>query len=333
MENIITRVEELYTYNAEAGTFSKVGKTEDIVGKTGLRVDGKKVSRTVIAWVLTYGEKPSTFVRFKDGDNSNFSLENLQLSGTNNREVRRQAELVKSEQILKDMQEQIEDGYDEMKYKVINISGPNKAKLEELGYQLPYGVDYNWLVEIKDLIDIGSNELVKVSCSDCGKVRETKAYRGNSVCRSCSKKGVVFTREHRARISRAKIGQNAGEKNHFYGKKYARPEDHPSYNHSLTAEDRAERRLINGYYEWTYEVKKQAEFTCEACGDNRGGNLVSHHKEGYSMNKERRIDVTNGVCLCDTCHKDFHGAYGYGDNTVDQFEEWVLNKLEESEVA
>ncbi len=50
-------------------------------------------------------------------------------------------------------------------------------------------------------------------------------------------------------------------------------------------------------------------------------------------NKDRRTDELNGVCLCDGCHKDFHGEYGYGDNTVDQFEQWVLNKLDEREVA
>ena len=98
------------------------------------------------------------------------------------------------------------------------------------------------------------------------------------------------------------------------------------YNPSLTEEDRQDRRIQQGYNIWKFEVKKQGIFTCDCCGDNRGGNLVSHHLESYDSNKELRIDITNGVCLCDKCHKEFHHIYGYGNNTKQQYIEFKENK-------
>ena len=98
------------------------------------------------------------------------------------------------------------------------------------------------------------------------------------------------------------------------------------YNPNLTEEDRQDRRIQQGYNIWKYEVKKQGNFTCDCCGYSRGRNLVSHHLESYDNNKELRTDVSNGVCLCDKCHKEFHHIYGYGNNTKQQYIEFKENK-------
>ena len=47
--------------------------------------------------------------------------------------------------------------------------------------------------------------------------------------------------------------------------------------------------------------------------------------------RERRIDITNGVCLCEVCHKEFHKLYGKGDNTKEQYIEFKEEKNKKCE--
>lgn len=86
-------------------------------------------------------------------------------------------------------------------------------------------------------------------------------------------------------------------------------EKSPHYNPNLTDEDRQDRRYIQGYSEWKQEVKRQANYTCDCCG-KRGVKLNSHHLNNYKDNPNKRTDVSNGVCLCEQCHKDFHAYMG-----------------------
>ena len=52
-----------------------------------------------------------------------------------------------------------------------------------------------------------------------------------------------------------------------------------------------------------------------------------HHLDSYNWCKEKRVDDTNGITLCENCHKNFHNIYGRGDNTKEQFEEWIGNSI------
>lgn len=102
--------------------------------------------------------------------------------------------------------------------------------------------------------------------------------------------------------------------------------NHHKYNSNLTDEDRQDRRLIEGYDEWRYKVKEKANFTCDCCGKRDGGHLNAHHLDGYNWCKKGRLDITNGVCLCESCHKEFHNIYGRGNNTKEQYIEFKENK-------
>lgn len=99
------------------------------------------------------------------------------------------------------------------------------------------------------------------------------------------------------------------------------------WNPELTNEDRDRGRLVFGYADWRAAVYERDSYSCQCCGDSSGGNLNAHHKDGYNWCRERRTDVTNGVTLCEECHVNgdysFHKLYGKGENTEDQFNEWI----------
>lgn len=103
-----------------------------------------------------------------------------------------------------------------------------------------------------------------------------------------------------------------------------RGENSPHYKKSLTEEDRVAGRFNLGYYglnDWRTAVYEKCNYTCVIC-DERGGQLNAHHMDGWNWCKEKRFDVNNGVTLCKGCHNAFHNAYGRGDNTKEQFEEF-----------
>lgn len=107
-------------------------------------------------------------------------------------------------------------------------------------------------------------------------------------------------------------------------------ENHPWWNPNITDEERTIKRSYNDYKIWRDSVLKRDNFTCQCCGDNTGGNLQAHHKDGYNWCKERRLDVDNGITLCENCHSldnnSFHKVYGCGNNTELQFITWINNK-------
>jgi len=99
-------------------------------------------------------------------------------------------------------------------------------------------------------------------------------------------------------------------------------EKNPNYNASLQTADREKGRLIFGYKEWLFSVKKRDDFKCQVCLTPKSGTLVSHHLNSYDIYVEQRLSIDNGVCLCEACHLRFHKIYGYGKNTKEQFLEF-----------
>lgn len=99
--------------------------------------------------------------------------------------------------------------------------------------------------------------------------------------------------------------------------------NNPRYNPNLSEEERENGRNIPGYEEWRNKVYKRDNFTCRCCGSSKSGTLNAHHLDGYHWCKDKRIDVDNGVTLCESCHKKFHSTYGNENNTKEQFEDFL----------
>lgn len=98
--------------------------------------------------------------------------------------------------------------------------------------------------------------------------------------------------------------------------------NHHKYNSNLSNE---ERILNRDYYEiilWRLKVYERDNYECKVCGDNTGGNLNAHHLNGYNWDISNRLNINNGATLCEKCHSNFHKLYGFGNNTIEQFNEW-----------
>jgi hypothetical protein len=101
----------------------------------------------------------------------------------------------------------------------------------------------------------------------------------------------------------------------------------PRWKGGCISEDEQIRKSIE-YNQWRKMVYKRDNYTCQCCGDDIGGNLQAHHLQNFSSHPELRLDVTNGIVLCNLCHNfnqygSFHYIYGAINNTPEQLQEYI----------
>jgi len=96
----------------------------------------------------------------------------------------------------------------------------------------------------------------------------------------------------------------------------------PAWNPNITDEERIQKRHYYEYSQWTKSVYERDDYVCRCCGQI-GGKLNAHHIYNYSQNKDLRTDLSNGVVLCEICHREFHNIYGYQDNDEYQLKEYI----------
>lgn len=74
--------------------------------------------------------------------------------------------------------------------------------------------------------------------------------------------------------------------------------------------------------EWATRVRLKAGNRCGACGKHtvRG---QSHHLDSYSRYPNLRHEILNGKYLCWLCHNKYHIDCGKGNNTREQFINWL----------
>lgn len=73
---------------------------------------------------------------------------------------------------------------------------------------------------------------------------------------------------------------------------------------SSTESDGRDRNSAE-YRLWRLSVYERDGFTCQSCNE-RGGKLNAHHIKPWATNPDLRFDVSNGVTLCEDCHRKLH---------------------------
>lgn len=81
--------------------------------------------------------------------------------------------------------------------------------------------------------------------------------------------------------------------------------------------------------EWSRLIFKRDNFRCVICGSTN--KIQAHHLNGWNWDYKNHFNINNGATLCshkEGCHKKFHKIYGSGNNTIDQFLDFVQNDFQ-----
>lgn len=74
---------------------------------------------------------------------------------------------------------------------------------------------------------------------------------------------------------------------------------------------------------WRETVYRRDDYTCQKCSQ-KGRRLHPHHIENFADNPTLRLEVNNGITLCELDHILFHKIYGKRNNTREQLQEFLL---------
>lgn len=187
---------------------------------------------------------------------------------------------------------------------------------------------------------ISRSSLTKGSTKSCGcakiellKSKNRKAQMSEynkSIGRWCGKKNPGYGKtgdanisrnpEVREKISLSKLGDNNPSKRLDVRKKISESrvgrfakENSPNWKGGISRASDILRSTPE-YREWRTSIFKRDKFTCKKCNKKKSGELESHHIDSVNNNMELITSTNNGITLCKSCHKEFHDAFGYGNN-------------------
>lgn len=193
------------------------------------------------------------------------------------------------------------------------------------------GCSFVWQGNLIDYFDKSFHE-----CRSC-RIKGNKHPRGMTGKQAWNK---GLTKENDERIkSQGKLHSQtiSGENNPWFGVK---GELHPCYgkapkgteNH-FYKDGKCYERVGDRYKpeqkQWAKRVKERDCYTCQACRI-KGSRLVSHHLFSYSTHPELRNEDSNGICLCEVCHNNFHNWNGGAVNpcTLEDYTNWTNDRDE-----
>jgi len=110
------------------------------------------------------------------------------------------------------------------------------------------------------------------------------------------RKGVKLSNEQKSKMKffiKGKPSWNKGLKGFLFG------ENHWNWKGGISPRS---TKTIE-YKAWRQKVFERDNYTCQKCGDSKGGNLNAHHIKTFKNYPELRFEVNNGITLCSVCHR------------------------------
>jgi len=193
------------------------------------------------------------------------------------------------------------------------LNSANISYFENLGYHIPKIKKYGKMITprktkidvlVKDLSK-GSNTKIKCQCEKCHYERTIRFCDYTPLCQRCNH------HDYKGGLPHCKVcGKQLSTytSTHCISCKSYRlmGSNNPNYNPNLTEDERQNNR--NNISPWRRKVKQRDEYICQCCGSTK--NPQAHHIDCYSLFKEQRLDVDNGITLCKKCHKKIHQIFG-----------------------
>ena len=170
---------------------------------------------------------------------------------------------------------------------------------------------------------VASSDLNRKSIKSCGCLKRERARelgkkqakdKIEKVCKGCSNLFKVRPSRDSAIFCCNKC---------YYKWKGQHPECHNNWKGGITP-DNLKLRNSKEYHYWRSSVFERDRYTCQNCGDSKGGNLQAHHLRAFSRFPQLILEISNGVTLCKRCHDTFHSLYGTMSFTSDDYLEYII---------
>lgn len=101
----------------------------------------------------------------------------------------------------------------------------------------------------------------------------------------------IYKKESIDKMSKSHIGQKTGK-------------DNPNWKGGIST-GRNKVHLTQEYRQWRKSVFERDNYTCVICGEV-GGRINAHHIKLYKDYPKLRLDINNGITLCQECHRIKH---------------------------
>ncbi len=157
------------------------------------------------------------------------------------------------------------------------LSGEAKKNVLKNGMKTRFKKGHYVLQEIRDKI---SKAHLGKKHSEETKKKISEVHKGKKKCK-----------KHKENLSKAMKGKYSMSK-------------HPNWKGGITPL-RVKIWHSKEYKEWREVVFTRDNYACWICEDSKGGNFQAHHLKKFADYPKLRFVVSNGLTLCEFCHKTY----------------------------